>query len=162
MVWIISGRTNSGKTEKIESIFNEKGGDGIVSKKIFKNTTFIGYEIQRLSTKKRLPLAWIKGYETLQCDEIFTFRRFSFSSKAFLFAQDVCDDILKKDISPIYIDEIGPIELNNRGFAPFLKKALESKRELYITVRKWLVSEIIEIFAIQDYQIIDLSKGAIT
>jgi len=162
MVWIISGRTNDGKTEKIESIFNERGGDGIVSKKIFKNATFIGYEIQRLSTKKRLPLAYIKGHEISQLDEIFYFRRFSFSSKAFLFAKEVCDEILQKDISPIYIDEIGHIELNNRGFAPFLKKALESKRELYLTVRKWLVLEIIEIFAISDYQIIDLSEGAIT
>lgn len=162
MVWIISGRTNDGKTEKIESIFKKKGGDGIVSKKIFKNATFIGYEIQRLSTKKRLPLACFKGCEISQWDEVFTFRRFSFSSKAFLYAKDVCDEILQKNISPIYIDEIGPIELNNRGFASFLKKALESKREVYLTVRKWLVSEIIEIFAISDYQIIDLSKEAIT
>lgn len=162
MVWIISGRINDGKTEKIESIFNEKGGDGIVSKKIFRNATFIGYEIQRLSTKKRIPLAYIKRHEIPKWDEAFTFRRFSFSSKAFLFAKDVYEEILQKNVSPIYIDEIGPIELNNQGFAIFLKKAIESKRELYLTVRKWLVSEIIEIFGISDYQIIDLSKGAIT
>jgi len=64
------------------------------------------------------------------------------------------DAMIKHSISPIFLDEVGQLELYDQCFGNILKKMVESGLELYITVREDLVSQIIEKYKINQVDII--------
>lgn len=140
------------------SIYNQlKQGDGFLSKKIFTgpdNNTFTGYEITRLANGQSMPLAYKTDYIPERWDEIYTCGPYCFSQAAVEFAHRIIDDIIDQDTGPVFIDEVGPLELSGKGFAPLLKKALRTRKDIYIAVRNFCVSDVIETFHIRDYEII--------
>jgi nucleoside-triphosphatase THEP1 len=156
MIHIITGELNQGKTEKALSIYSFTRGDGFISRKIFKKNTFYGYEIVRLSTSESIPLAFKSGSTPFVWDEIFTAGSFSFSEKAFIFAESIIDEIIKGDANPVFIDEIGPLELEGKGFCNLLKQLLLTDKDIYITVRKSCLKDVIEAFKLERYEIISL------
>ena len=160
MLYIIQGKINQGKTQEILSIYNQdKQGDGFVSKKIFINQTdFIGYEIVRLSTGEKMPLAYKSQHVPSHWEKIDQCGPFSFSKAAFMFAEHIIDDIIDRHIDPVYIDEIGPLELDGSGFSTILEKILNSQRNVYITVRNHCVKDVINKFNIRDHRIIMLNE----
>ncbi|MFC2146661.1 nucleoside-triphosphatase, partial [Acidobacteriota bacterium] len=128
MIYIITGGIDEGKTREIEAIYRQiKKGDGWISKKVFLNKEFAGYEIQRLSTNEKLPLAYKKEYVPPGWDEIYSIGPFLFSKQAFEFAGKIIDEIIEKNINPVFIDEIGPLELQGKGFYPMLEKILKTQ-----------------------------------
>jgi nucleoside-triphosphatase THEP1 len=133
-----------------------KKGDGWVSGKIFLNEEFIGYEIQRLSTNEKLPLAYKKEYVPSGWDEIYTIGPFYFSKRAFEFAGRIIDEIIEKNINPVFIDEIGPLELQGKGFCPMLEKILKTPKDVYIAVRSYCVEDVVNRFEIKNYEIIKI------
>ena len=162
MVYIIKGEINQGKTKEILSIYNrDKQGDGFVSKKIFINPTeFTGYEIVRLSTEEKMPLAYKSQYVPSHWDEIYRRGPFSFSKAAFVFAEHIIDDIIDRHINPVYIDEIGPLELDGKGFSTILEKILRIQKDVYITVRSHCVNEVINKFNTRDHKIITANENS--
>ncbi len=160
MVYIIKGEINQGKTQEILSIYNrDKQGDGFVSKKIFINLTeFTGYEIVRLSTDEKMPLAYKSQYVPSNWDEIYRRGPFSFSKAAFVFAEHIIDDIIDRHIDPVFIDEIGPLELDGNGFFAVLEKILRTQKDVYITVRSHCVEEVINKFNIRNYKLVTVKK----
>ena len=157
MVHIITGAIDEGKTRKVEAIYRQmKKGDGWVSGKIFLNEEFIGYEIQRLSTNEKLPLAYKKEYVPSGWDEICALGPFCFSKRAFEFAGKIIDEIIEENINPVFIDEIGPLELQGKGFCPMLEKILKTQKDIYMVVRSHCVDAVINGFAIKNYEIIKI------
>ena len=157
MIYIITGGIDEGKTRETEAIYRKmKKGDGWVSRKIFLNEKFAGYEIQRLSTKEKMPLAYKKEYVPPGWDEIYSIGPFRFSKRAFEFAGKIIDEIIDKNITPVFIDEIGPLELQGKGFCPMLEKILKTQKEIYIVVRSHCVDAVIDRFEIKDYEIIKI------
>ncbi len=158
MVYIITGGIDEGKTRKIEAIYRQmKKGDGWVSRKIFLNEEFVGYEIVKLSTGEKLPLAYKKEYIPSGWDEIYSIGPFSFSKRAFEFAGKIIDEIIEKNINPVFIDEIGPLELQGKGFCPMLEKILKTQKDIYIVVRSHCVDDVVNNFEIKNYEIIKIS-----
>jgi nucleoside-triphosphatase THEP1 len=160
MVYIIQGEINQGKTQAVLSIYNQdKQGDGFVSKKIVINQTdFIGYEIMRLSTGEKMPLAYKSQHVPSHWEKIDRCGPFVFSKAAFVFAEHIIDDIIDRHIDPVYIDEIGPLELDGSGFSTILEKILNSQRNVYITVRNHCVKDVINKFNIRNHRIIMLNE----
>lgn len=162
MIYIIAGEINQGKTQRMISLYQQqqtKQGDGFVSKKIFPDhADFTGYEIVRLSNNEKMPLAYRSQYLPPGFDEIDRCGPFHFSKAAVTFAESIIDDIIARDIEPIFIDEIGPLELAGKGFAPLLEKILKTHKELYITVRNHCVEEVLKKFNIREYELIRI-KG---
>ncbi|MCK4329193.1 hypothetical protein KAX02_05070 [candidate division WOR-3 bacterium] len=160
MVCLIIGEINQGKTQKILSVYNrKKQGDGFITRKLFKNNTFIGYEIVRLSTEKSVPFAYMRDYAPSEWDEIYKYGPYTFSRKAFTFAENIVDEIIKKRINPIFIDEVGPLELQGKGFFRTLKEVLNTEKDIYITVRDHCVDEVIKKFNIRKYDVIKLKNS---
>jgi nucleoside-triphosphatase THEP1 len=157
MIYIITGEINKGKTEKALSMYNFTGGDGFISKKIFKNNIFYGYEIARLSTNESIPFALKLDNIPPLWDEIDIFGSFSFSEKAFAFAESIIDEIINSDTNPVFVDEIGPLELEGKGFFNIMKKLLQTEKEIYITVRKSCLEDVIEAFKLERYEIVPLT-----
>jgi nucleoside-triphosphatase THEP1 len=158
MIYIITGGIDEGKTRGLEAIYRQmKKGDGWTSRKVFLNEEFVGYEILRLSTNEKLPLAYKKKYVPPGWDEIYSIGPFCFSKRAFEFAGKIIDEIIDKNINPVFIDEIGPLELQGKGFCPMLEKILKTQKDVYIVVRSHCVEAVINRFEIKNYEIIQVS-----
>jgi nucleoside-triphosphatase THEP1 len=158
MVYIITGVIDEGKTREIEAIYRQmKKGDGWVSRKVFLYEEFVGYEILRLSTNEKLPLAYKEEYLPPGWDEIYKIGPFSFSKQAFEFAGKIIDEIIDKNINPVFIDEIGPLELQGKGFCPGLEKILKTQKDVYIVVRSHCIEDVVNRFEIKNYEIIKIS-----
>jgi nucleoside-triphosphatase THEP1 len=164
MIYIITGEINQGKTRRMISIYRQqqtKQGDGFASKKIFPDgADFTGYEIVRLSNNEKMPLAYRSQHVPPGWDEIYRRGPFHFSKAAFAFAEAISDDIIARDINPVFIDEIGPLELEGKGFAPLLEKILTTGKDVYITVRNHCVEEVLRKFNIREHELIKFKNGS--
>jgi len=73
--------------------------------------------------------------------EIFRFRRFFFSQRALDFGNSLLKEAAGK-AEVVVVDEVGPLELAGRGFAPGLRICRESGAFLILTVRPHLLSPV--------------------
>lgn len=157
MITVLKGGINRGKTTEMLSIYSRnKSGDGFVTRKVFEKDLFAGYEIVRLSSMESKPFIFKTGYEPCHWVEAFKYGPFTFSKEAIVFAESIMDEIIKSGADPVYIDEVGPVELQGKGFYKPLKMALEAGRNLYVTVREACVDDVLELFKINDYVIIQI------
>lgn len=110
--------------------------DGLISRKLYKGSTFLGYELQRLSNGEKHLLALFAEHYQGQFAESFCFGPFVFSREAFEFGEKALDEMLADDrLRHIFLDEIGPIELEGGGFWRALQRLLDSDKNLFIGVR---------------------------
>lgn len=153
MINIITGSVNSGKSTKLVNIYKSLGkGDGFFNRKIYNGNCYIGQEIVRMSNgesmlwslKGKLPDCWQEecGYEI-----------YSFSMAALKFAEQIINSLLALE-EPIFIDEIGPLELQNKGFHDLFKKCLILNKELYVVIRESCLKIILYKYNIKNYKII--------
>ncbi len=83
--------------------------------------------------------------------------RFYFFKKSFELANNLLlEDINSPDLSWVVFDEIGLLELNEKGLYPSFIRALQQTHtsNILLVVREGLVREIVEKFMIQDAEII--------
>lgn len=155
MVYIVTGKINSGKTTRLLSIYNErKAGDGFINKKIYINNKYAGQEIIRLSTGDSKIFSLKKAFLTDEWQEEYSYDVYSFSKEGMPFAEEIIKDIIDNDISPIFIDEIGPIELQGLGFYKVFKEILKTKKDIFVVVREGCLEKVISQFEIGLYEIV--------
>lgn len=148
MINLITGNSNQGKTSFIESLYEKhRRGDGIISVKAYKNSNFLGYDLKRLKTGEKIPLARTFA----DFDGYYNYGKFFFSEKAFSFATKIFNKLISEGIEPLYIDEIGPLEIfENKGFYQSLQKILKTNKEIYLSIRIQLLEPFIKTFEIDD------------
>ncbi|MBU4445130.1 MAG: hypothetical protein L6422_04135 [Candidatus Marinimicrobia bacterium] len=155
MVNIITGNVNQGKTSYMCSLYEKRGGDGFICVKVFNKNNFHGYDLVRLTTGESTPFARKNDAISGDWDEMYRFGIFSFSGHAFTAADRIIAEIIKDGTEPIFIDEVGPLEIvEQKGFYELLKRVLKLNREVYISIRNELVSELIKDFKINEPRII--------
>ena len=146
-VTIFTGEINSGKSSNIFNYFQkEQKGDGWISEKIFENQEHIGYNILRLSTNESVTFIRDRNHTDTNWKSILERGNWNFSEEGFNISQKWGEEILSQNTSPIYIDEIGKIELDGLLFRAFLEKCITAKREIILGVRDVFVEEVLEIF----------------
>lgn len=156
MVYLITGNRDQGKTLYLESLYKETGrGDGIISPKIFRNGCFAGYEVRRLSTGETVPLAVKRDSTGAEWDEACRQGEYSFSRRGLEFARRVFRELDREALTPLYLDEVGPLELSGRGF-PLLEVLQNEERDLYLTVRSNLLERLIMGFSLSRYRVLPL------
>lgn len=75
-------------------------------------------------------------------------------------ALSIIVEIIKDGTEPIFIDEVGPLEIvEQKGFYEILKQVLKLKREVYISIRNELVDELIKDFKINEPRIIRIDTN---
>jgi nucleoside-triphosphatase THEP1 len=145
-VVIITGKINSGKTTMMEKLFERKKTEGkspvgIIARGVFRGKAKVGFDVVDLSTGSSMPLARI-GREIRGG---FSVGKFTFSNEGFQFAQKVLLNFKYNDI--VFLDEVGPLELDGKGYANCLKTLLDSDiSKLYIAVRSECLPEFMEKF----------------
>lgn len=160
MIYIISGAVNSGKTSKMLEIHHKLPpgkAAGFISCKLYHDQTFLGYEIVNLPYGSRKTLALLSSKYADNFSDPFQFGQFIFSQQAFLFGEAIIGQLLEAtSVKDIYIDEIGPLELQGQGFCNILKKALQADKNLYICVRTNCLKAFLGSFNISKYKIIQV------
>ena len=157
MIYIICGENNQGKTKKIRSLYSHnKTGDGFITQKIFNTSAFVGYEIQRLSTGKTCRQSHKREFFPQGINPFLSCGSFNFYEEGFAFADSIIEDIINRNIDPVFIDEIGPIELMGKGHYSCFSKILKKNKTLYFTVRNECLEEVLDFFSIRSYTLIRL------
>lgn len=157
MVYLVSGKKNEGKTSKLKQLAEDrKGAFGFLAEKVYdcgRVTTYSLIDIRtgdNCTVAKLASLPQPKGW-----GESVGHGPFRFSSAGFLWASGLFDAALNQGAAAFFIDELGKLELNGKGHAELIRKALASGMDLYISVRDMNLDEAIRVFEIPEYEIID-------
>lgn len=159
MIKIITGKVNSGKTtEMIRRYEASHLGDGFVALKKMEGNDVYGYSIRCLNNGNSL--MWMI-HQAHYHDDFINHGKFGpyyLNLDVLRLMEDDVDDFLEKGTSPIYLDEIGVLELNGGGYHNILKKLLASGLDIVIAVREDLVKPVANYFAIKDYELIEVQR----
>lgn len=165
MVKIVTGKMNSGKTSRIKALYNQnKVGDGIISKKVMIDKDVYGYFAQRLSDNLEFHFMVHEKFfkqntfsddsvnETDFCCKIGPYRVYK---KAFKRIKHIYKRLIKNKVSPLYFDEVGMLEFEEKGFYKILKKAIKTKDlDLVLSIREDLIDKIVNKLGITEYEIV--------
>ena len=157
MVYLITGPKNAGKTTKLLNLYKEKKGGGIASIKGNKdgyryyNMVFLGSALSPLLLATEDPSALNeKGF--------FKFKRFYFNQSAFKNAYIYITQLIALRISPIFLDEVGELELNGNGFHKTCLKLINLRTDVYITVRDRNVGGFLKMFKPKDFKVLKIKE----
>ncbi len=157
MVNIITGKINSGKTTKIIELYHELNkGNGIVSKKYMIGKDVYGFNAVQLSDNLEYPFMIHKKQikSELLSSFIYNIGPYYVFDEAISKIEYFFNNLIKNKVQPIYFDEVGMLELEERGFYKLIKLAISSDLDIYMTAREDLVDRIIKKFEVKKYQII--------
>lgn len=156
MVTIVSSAINTGKSTFMRKLFADMtGADGFVCIKTIHNDIHTGYNLlhlpsaRQISFIRKLPFIEPGWREIYQIGE-----NYSFSETGFEFAQQIVDEAISKKVSHFFLDEVGPLELQDKGFAEIFRRLLKEKIDLTIAVRSHLLDKVCEKFNLTDYKIL--------
>ncbi|MDT8336190.1 MAG: nucleoside-triphosphatase [Candidatus Izemoplasmatales bacterium] len=155
MVKIVTGKINSYKSTRLLELYNKDHlGDGFIAKKIMKNDLVMGYDLVQLSNKKEIPFIRRDIYDKGIEDVIYQLGPYHFFKSAFEYVEKEVEDFSKRGVSPIYLDEISLLELEENGFHKVLVKLLKKEIDLCLVVRVDLLDRVLEKYQIKDKVII--------
>lgn len=158
MVTIITGDKNVGKTTFLlhwQAI--EGRGTGFCSRKTWGDGVFTGYELLFLPDRSPLPfIRPVGGGEADDPAQIIR-NRFSFTRSVFSEAFQRIEAASVADNSqPVWIDEMGGLELSGEGFDSLFRFALTHFTDIRVVFRKRCLNELIAHYELNDYRVIDL------
>lgn len=161
MITIITGKINSGKTTTISLRYKSDSlGDGILSKKIMIEDKVYGFHGLRLANNFEFLFMIHEQFanHNPDNDEVFDIAYdigpYHVLKNALQYIDETYEFILSNQISPVYFDEVGMLELQDKGFAKYVQRALQQDCDVVMTVRKDLVSKIVKKFHIEQYDLI--------
>lgn len=154
MIVIITGPVNSGKTTKMAAIYRETGmGDGFILPKVFIGGRYAGQNIMQLSTGIAKPFS-LAEKRFSRDREAFQYRNYSFCTEGQQFAENIVQKAISAHASPVFLDEVGPVELKRQGFYKLLQNLLENNADLFLSVRGECLKDIVKCFHIKQYRLV--------
>ncbi|MBN2431828.1 MAG: hypothetical protein JXQ27_10145 [Acidobacteria bacterium] len=155
MIHLVTGSIDSGKTTCLRSIFLIlQQGDGFLSPKVMAGETVVGYDLERLRDGARCPFIRRRPALPPGWDEVWRRGPFSFSRAGQQFAESIITELLRRRVEPVFVDEIGPLELEGKGFCPLVRQLVESGLTAYMAVRSECLADVITFFAIGEHRLI--------
>lgn len=153
MINIVSGIQNAGKTRFMRDHASGSGGDGILSLKYFEKGRHTGYDLLHVQSGAVCPLIRHRDHLPAHWDALAEKDPWFFSAAAFRFAQE---KLQNNPSETLYLDEIGPLEIQNKAGFYSLATALIAvgKKELFFSVRESLLEAFMETFSLTRSQIL--------
>ncbi len=155
MVMIFTGAIGSGKTTKLEKwVVRQKSIGGILMPVLAGER-----HLYSINSGKSVP---VEMHEEVSTDEMVKTGKFNFSKKVFDWGNgEILNSSKIHDI--IVIDEIGPLEMNKKGFYFSLKQILENKDKLrnmnlILVIREGMIEQITKFFEIIDFKVVSSTK----
>jgi nucleoside-triphosphatase THEP1 len=154
-IMIISGKQRQGKTTFLKEVIVQlKRGnisfDGIIAEGIDVDGQRKGFNLVHLKSNKTYPLA-----TTTPTPNFSQYGRFYFDETIFT----KVNSLLQNTTSDfLIIDEIGPLEMQNKGWATTIEKLLETNTPMIWVVRKSLLAPVTKHWQISQAQVFDIGK----
>lgn len=163
-VKIVTGKINSGKTSRIRQYYQSNPiGEGIISRKIMIDRDVFGYYALRLSDNFEFPLMIHEKFfdRSFYIERTFSSRSigetigpYKVYKKALKAVREILTQAIKKGKSPIYLDEVGMLELSDKGFASIIRLAKRQDVDLVMSIREDLVESVMQHFQLNNYEIV--------
>lgn len=162
VVFIISGDVNHGKTSTTKNIVTDLLCSGIKVKGFYSvgSTDENGhkkYDVEDIDTGKKEMLC-----TDIQFDTKSKTGKFYFSEKGIEYGCSIIKKSLEEDSDLIVIDEIGPLEVQDKGWSPVIETFLLKNVPFQLwVIREKLVPVIIRKWSLGDTYIFDIKKEPI-
>ncbi len=132
MLTILTGAIGSGKTTRLRTLYAAMPpgtAEGFASERVFEEGRLRGYDLVRLSNGERRTLCVDLAVAQDPPRPVLVRRRFAFDPEAFRFGERIVADALADPkVRCILLDEVGPLELEGRGFAVLYRRTLAESR----------------------------------
>ncbi len=148
-VIIITGPRGKGKSTLVQELisdhsFNRFSCEGIVAKGFLNPDGTKDFILHNINGKEEITLASKNPVESF-----IEIGNYFFNPVALKSGKKILYHAIKKNTQVIIIDEIGPLELDDKVWAPALKLILKSfQGALILTIRENLIDEVINKFQI--------------
>jgi len=168
MVILLTGPINSGKSTTVyhlvERLRSEKISiGGIVSLPILEDGQKTGFNAVCLATHKTKHLTSLKSLVPNPAPGDRIIGQWVIFDEGIQFCNQQIEAALHSNPQLLLIDEIGPLEIQGKGFQPILDKILSSPDELpfylLLVVRTNLINEVKQLYPKQDYTILTLQDN---
>lgn len=160
MIFLLSGPVHSGKTTLLKRAvreFKNQGVrvDGFLSEAVFTGKERTGYDLLDLREDRSIPLLRIAGEEEWQ-----RIGSYFFVPSGIEKAEKI---ILRSGEAQIcVVDEVGPLELEGRGFWPALERVLlPPLTNFLIVVREIILENFMDILGKTDTKVFAMKEGDI-
>lgn len=155
MITIVTGKINSFKTTRLKELYlNHPEGDGFLSIKKMHENQVLSYDLYRLKTGETRPfIVTLKPENETEIETILG--PYYFLKSGFAWVEEVLSNIIDRDNKCVFLDEIGILEMNELGFHKILTKCIEAKLELYLTIRKDLITSFQEKYQVKEMVILE-------
>lgn len=145
---IISGPVGSGKTRLSQETFDRLDDEGyqpggVLSPRRMDSGETVGYDVLDLASGDRR--SFVRSNPPGK-----RIGRFFLKPGALQFANRAVSEAAGS-CNPVFVDEVGRLELKDGGLAPSLRKLLDSKSQAILLVRDEFVSDVREFFEISEY-----------
>lgn len=158
MVIIITGEKNAGKSTFLEHWYDHSSkGFGFCSRKTYTDKgEFCGYNLVFFPGKEQLSfIRLVTAADHCDPDKIIK-GRFAFSRMAIEAARLHIAAGAPSASTPIWIDEIGALELSGEGFDALFSHLLLNYENIRVIFRKTIVNELIDRYGLTAYRVISL------
>ena len=154
-IMIISGKQRQGKTTFLKEVITQLkkeniSFDGIIAEGIDVDGQRIGFNLVHLKTNKIYPLA-----TTSPTTNFSQYGRFFFDDIVFTTINNLLQNTTANFM---IIDEVGPLEIQDKGWATTIKKLLELNIPMIWVVRKSLLAPVTNHWHISQAQVFDIAK----
>ncbi len=164
MIYIVTGKRNSGKTTYIKKMIEvNKKLDGVISVKCFLEGIFQGYDLYHIQTGQHHPFLRFLANGGNDPNALAV-GQFAFKPEGIAFGKNLLQEAFSKE-GDVVIDEIAQMELRGQVFYEDVKQAVAVHdkqdgqiKNLYLVVRQALVKDVIQRFDITAYEVIDVDN----
>lgn len=164
MITIITGSRGVGKTTLLLKLIEELKNKGTHPSGIM--TPAVYNEENNKVGFYALNVANGEQWELGRSDKLLSgpsYGPFSFSERGFIRANEVLKKVLSKGSGDVFLDEIGPLELEKGyGFFPILSLigSININSNLYLVIRPELIDEFVRRFILNnEYKIIEITTS---
>lgn len=159
-LFIITGSIEEGKTTAIKNSIEELQQQnitigGFYSPRIIENNITIGYDIVAVQTLEKEPFLRISTNKSLQ-----NIGKYSILEKGLQKGIDALKPTNNLNNKIVVIDEVGRLELNNKGWAKSIQELVNtSNNHILITVRDHFLEKVLEKWNFKNHYVFDVSKN---
>lgn len=156
MVKIVTGKMNQGKTTRLHHHYLQRlEGDGFLSIKHMDKDKVHHYDLLHLKSNEKIPFIIHENFFSGHGKICFKIGPYLFYDQAFDYIEKEINTMIKDNISPVYFDEVGMLEVDKRGFYQAIKACLNKDLDVYMSIREDLIDKVMEAFSIQEYEVIN-------
>jgi nucleoside-triphosphatase THEP1 len=156
-IYIITGTIGQGKTTQVQKIVETLKGmniavGGIISPRRMENEKTVGYDVVDIETGRREEFL-----RMTQGQNIIGIGNYEINPAGLKSGKEALSESKKRNDGLVVIDEIGKLELDDRGWAANVAELVSSSSLLIFSVRNTLTDQVIKKWYLTEYSVFEAS-----